>query len=448
MFPPTYYRNRLNNLPQIAVEAVDYNILTSAQGFKARLLELIEGATRRIYIVALYLESDEAGEQVLRALCQAKQRNPQLDIKVFVDFHRAQRGRIGESASQTNRDFYRRISAEYAEKIEILGIPVNGREVFGVLHLKGFVFDQTVLYSGASINDIYLHQDSRYRYDRYHEIRSPELSDSLVEFVTSYFCRSPAVQPLDGATVPPRKALRQEFRQFRRSMRKAAYRVTPVVKTNGVGLTPVCGIGARGNRLNQVIRDLVRSTEQELFVCTPYFNLPGVLARDIGQLLKRQVKVTIVVGDKTANDFYIPPDQRFSRIGALPYLYESNLRTFARKHSKAIDRGSLNLMIWKDGVNSYHLKGLYVDSRRAMVTGSNLNPRAWGLDLENGILVQDNSQLLYQQFHHEQSQILHHATRIASYQDLESMGDYPKDVQKLLGRIHRLRAHVLIKKII
>ena len=47
------------------------------------------------------------------------------------------------------------------------GVPINTREVFGVLHIKGFVFDDTVLYSGASINNVYLQQQDKYRYDRY-----------------------------------------------------------------------------------------------------------------------------------------------------------------------------------------------------------------------------------------------------------------------------------------
>ena len=43
------------------------------------------------------------------------------------------------------------------------GVPINTREVFGVLHIKGFVFDDTVLYSGASINNVYLQQQDKYR---------------------------------------------------------------------------------------------------------------------------------------------------------------------------------------------------------------------------------------------------------------------------------------------
>ncbi|WP_281648008.1 CDP-diacylglycerol--serine O-phosphatidyltransferase [Parendozoicomonas sp. Alg238-R29] len=448
MFAPAYYRERLNNLPQVAVAATDYRIITSTRGFKERLLELIRTATQRIYLTALYLEADDAGEEILRALFEARQANPALDIQIFVDFHRAQRGRIGEEAAQTNRDFYKRITAEYEYPIGIHGVPVKNREVFGVLHLKGFVFDDTILYSGASINDVYLHQDNRYRYDRYHEIHSPALSDSFVGFIDTYFCKHPAVQRLNFDGQFLRRKLKLSVRRFRKTMRNAVYNFTPQAGEGPVGLTPVCGIGPRGNRLNSMIRDLIRSAEKEVFICTPYFNLPRAVSKDINQLLKRGVKVTIVVGDKTANDFYIPPEESFSTIGGLPYLYEDSLRSFARKHQSDISSGLLNLMLWKDNDNSYHLKGLYVDDELAMITGSNLNPRAWGLDLENGILVQDREHKLRDAFQNEQERIFANATRIDNYRQIQKVSDYPDEVQRLIGRLRKMKAHVLLRKII
>ena len=60
----------------------------------------------------------------------------------------------------------------------IYGVPVNTREALGVLHLKGFVVDDTVIYSGASINDVYLHQHEKYRYDRYQLITNEALADT------------------------------------------------------------------------------------------------------------------------------------------------------------------------------------------------------------------------------------------------------------------------------
>ena len=448
MFVPSYYRDRLKSLPQVAVDASDYQIINTTSRFKSRLLELIQVACRRIYITTLYLEADNAGEEVLRALFEAKQANPELDIQIFVDFHRSQRGRIGEAAVSTNRDFYKRVSRDYQHSITIHGVPVKNREVFGVLHLKGFIFDDTLFYSGASLNDVYLHHANRYRFDRYHEIHSQTLSDSFVDFINRYFVNSAAVKPLNVDAVYDRKRMKPEIRRFRRIMRSATYSLNADYIGDKIGMSPVSGLGSRGNHLNTLIRNLVRSTEQELFVCTPYFNLPRSLARDINQLLRRNVKITIVIGDKTANDFYIAPDQPFSRIGALPYLYEHNLRAFARRHQKDIGSGLLNLMLWKDEDHSYHLKGLFADDNMALITGSNLNPRAWGLDLENGILIQDPQQLMQEDFRKEQNHILNKTTRIDSYRQLEKLSDYPEKVQKLLSRIHKLKAHMLIKKII
>ncbi len=63
--------------------------------------------------------------------------------------------------------------------------------------------------------------------------------------------------------------------------------------------------------------------ERKLTICTPYFNLPALLVRNIIQLLRSGKQVEIIVGDKTANDFYIPEDQPFKIIGALPICMKS-----------------------------------------------------------------------------------------------------------------------------
>ncbi len=196
------------------------------------------------------------------------------------------------------------------------------------------------------------------------------------------------------------------------------------------------------------MRDLIRSAEREIFICTPYFNPPRVLSRDIDGLLKRKVKVTIVVGDKTANDFYIPPSEPFKTVGALPYLYEINLRRFAGRYQHFIDNGQLNIMLWKHEQHSYHLKGIFVDDQLSLITGSNLNPRAWALDLENGMLLRDPHRLLCDRFLAEKENILQHTSRLAHFSELEQLQDYPEAVKRLLTRIQRFKAHILLKQIL
>ncbi|MFP1497656.1 hypothetical protein ACLB1Q_30540 [Escherichia coli] len=45
---------------------------------------------------------------------EAKRQRPELDVRVLVNWHRAQRGRIGAAASNTNADWYCRMAQENA----------------------------------------------------------------------------------------------------------------------------------------------------------------------------------------------------------------------------------------------------------------------------------------------------------------------------------------------
>ena len=77
-------------LAAIPLLSENITVLSGAKQYASALIRLIESAQSRIYITALYLQNDDAGQQILHALHQAKQKSPQLIIKVFVDFHRAQ----------------------------------------------------------------------------------------------------------------------------------------------------------------------------------------------------------------------------------------------------------------------------------------------------------------------------------------------------------------------
>lgn len=439
----------IEGLPKLPMACSNFEILATARDFKTKLLSLIESAQKRIYLSALYLENDEAGQEILQLIYQCKQKNPTLDVKIFVDFHRAQRGLIGKGQSQGNAKFYRDTQANYRHPIEIYGVPVKSREVLGVLHLKGFVFDDTVLFSGASINNIYLQQDERYRFDRYHVFEHKELADSMVEFMQNYFVRAEAVRSLTDEHVAPAKELKKSVVRLKRNLAVSSYQFKNApVAHDGVAVTPLVGLGFRGNNLNKTIRSMIRSCQQSLVMLTPYFNLPAVLARDVRRLLKRGRKITLVIGDKTANDFYIPPDEPFSRIGGLPYIYEMYLRRFVQSNQKFIKQGLLNIHLWKHENNSFHLKGLSCDDQYHLITGNNLNPRAWRLDLENGLLLHDHQQNLKSAFDQELAAILDNTLKIEHFKQIETMKEYPMPVRKLLRTIKGTKLDSVIKNII
>ncbi|RBW47158.1 CDP-diacylglycerol--serine O-phosphatidyltransferase [Psychromonas sp. B3M02] len=438
----------LKKLKKLPISADNVKCLLSTDAFKTELFAQINNATQRIYIAALYLEADEAGEQVLNALYKAKQNHPALDITVCIDFHRAQRGLIGAAkGGDTNTTWYQKMAEINGQGVKIVGLPVKRKELFGVQHLKGFIFDDLVFYSGASINNIYLHQQERYRFDRYWLIKDKALADTMVDYLKQVIVNSEAVVQLNSPYVPRFNELKKEHKNLSRNLKSSGYRFLPE-KTDGLAIRPLTGIGTKKNLLNKVIRGIFHSTEQELILFTPYFNLPTALSRDISTLLKRKVKITIVVGDKTANDFYIPEDKPFKTIAALPYLYEVNLRNFAKKHHTSILQGNLKLHLWKHDTNSFHLKGIYSDQRFSLLTGHNLNPRAWRLDLENGLLVDDPKKQLTEQLNSELENILTHTRLIESYQDIDDMVNYPDKVKQLISRLKRVKADRIIKGII
>lgn len=436
-------------LPTLALNPEQFETLHSASAFRARLIQAIREASQRIYLVALYLEDDEAGREIMTELYQAKQRNPELDINICVDWHRAQRGLIGAAPSSTNATMYQAFAEQYEHAISVYGVPVRGREVFGVLHLKGFVIDDQVIYSGASLNNVYLGYHERYRFDRYHVLHSRSLADSMVHFIREQMIEHPAVHDLANPDKPKTKAIKNDIRQLRATLAKAHYQFdSEPVSTDQVAVTPVVGVGKKRNRLNQGINHLLRMAKEELFICTPYFNFPRSVGKEIKKALKRGVKITIVVGDKTANDFYIPPEQPFRTIGGLPYLYERNLRLFAKANEAHIASRQLSLRVWKHDNNSFHLKGIWVDQRYMLLTGNNLNPRAWKLDLENALFIQDPQQHLLAQFTAEMENILEHTQLICTYKQLDNLDSYPAEVQKLIRKITRVHADRVLKQIL
>ena len=367
---------------------------------------------------------------------------------MLVDWHRAQRGRIGDAKGVTNADWYCEMASQNPDiAIPVYGIPVNTREALGVLHLKGFIIDDTLLYSGASLNDVYLHQHDKYRYDRYQLIRNPKLADAMFEWIDRNLKQAEAVHRLDQHERPKSPEIKNETRQFRQDLRGFDYHFTPDANNEELAVTPLVGLGKR-SLLNKTIYHLMPCTERKLTLCTPYFNLPAILVRNIIWLLRHGKEVEIIVGDKTANDFYIPEDQPFKIIGALPYLYEINLRRFLSRLQYYVGNGQLTVRLWKDGDNSYHLKGMWVDDEWMLITGNNLNPRAWRLDLENAVLIHDPLQQLADQRDRELALIRQHTSVVKHFRDLDSIADYPVKVRKLIRRLRRIRIDRLISRIL
>lgn len=436
----------LGTLLKTVISPSDIAVLLSPKDYFEQLLALIDEATTRIYFTVLYLENDEAGRLIIEHLIAAKQKNPQLEIKIFVDFHRARRVLNTQKYAKCNAAFYREIDVNYPDFIQIYGVAVKRRELFGVLHLKGIVIDDTLIYTGASINNVYLHYQERYRYDRYWIIKSAELCDSFVGYLNRTFVLNEGVYPFNRHPFALDNTFRRKIAAQYKRLTKERYQRDYKNENGRLTIAPLIGVGNRNNQLNKIIHQLMLQTKQHVVLYTPYFNLPGILKRDIALLLRSQTKIEIVVGDKRASDFFVPEEQPFTKIGLIPYLYEMNLLKFIKYHQQAIDTGLLSIRLWRHDAHSFHLKGLSVDNRYHLLTGNNLNPRAWRLDFENGLLIDDRDKQLLNRVEQEHQQIIKHAKIIKNWQQIETQSDYPGIVKKWLTRLRWSNLDKLLKQ--
>jgi CDP-diacylglycerol--serine O-phosphatidyltransferase len=430
----------------VTVSKNDIAVFLSPKSYRQQLLQLIAEAQSRIFITALYLQDDETGREILHALYQAKAERPQLDIKIFVDYHRAQRGLIGEKGSLGNRSLYLSLAEQYQQSIEIYGVAVKGKELLGVLHLKGMVFDNVLFYTGASINDVYLQKDTRYRLDRYYQISSEKLANSFCDYLQNIFVESALCPLLNQVSLPDKPQQKRNVARLKALLKKSYYPISEASEPSDITIQPLIGYGAHRNMLNNAIRKMVQRSQQQILIFTPYFNIPKALVRDIIKALKRGVKITLVIGDKTANDFYIANDAEFSTIGIVPYLYEVLLARFVKRWQKFIDSGLLDIRLWADQDNSFHLKGVIVDERYHLLTGSNLNPRAWSLDLENGLLVDDPHGYLLAPLAEEKEVIFKNTRKVSHYGQLPNLKSYPEKPRKLLKKIQLTQIDRILKR--
>jgi phosphatidylserine/phosphatidylglycerophosphate/cardiolipin synthase-like enzyme len=172
------------------------------------------------------------------------------------------------------------MAERFGPGVTVYGVPVQRREFMGVLHLKGLVIDDHVLYSGASLNDVYLQRHGRYRLDRYHLIRRRGAG------------RQPGgaarhdLHPQSGGASARQRTGPKTANCAPPSRSSGACSPRPAITFRGrpdppgeVGITPLLGLGVRDNELNAAILQLIRQVKKQLVLFTPYFNLPGPIRR-------------------------------------------------------------------------------------------------------------------------------------------------------------------------
>ncbi|XP_059470727.1 CDP-diacylglycerol--glycerol-3-phosphate 3-phosphatidyltransferase, mitochondrial [Neocloeon triangulifer] len=166
--------------PRFSLSGSQVRVLRSPAEFYETLIERCQGAVHRVTLASLYLGTGPLATQLASTLDSRLTELPTLRLRVLLDFSRASRGEVN------SRTLLLPLTAKGGKVAlyhspELRGIvrkllPQRWNEVVGLQHMKIYLFDNSVIVSGANLSDDYFTN----RQDRYVLINDcPALSDFL-----------------------------------------------------------------------------------------------------------------------------------------------------------------------------------------------------------------------------------------------------------------------------
>ncbi|XP_035814049.1 CDP-diacylglycerol--glycerol-3-phosphate 3-phosphatidyltransferase, mitochondrial isoform X2 [Amphiprion ocellaris] len=222
----SHFRWMAEHVPAFRVPGAHVHILTSPDQFYQTMKARIRTAQRRVVMASLYLGTGQLEQELVDCMEEALQRSqessrsPDLKVSVLLDYTRGSRGQVNSRTmllpllqrftSQMRVSLYH--TPDLRGLLRLL-VPQRFNETIGVQHIKVYLFDDSIIISGANLSDSYFTN----RQDRYVLLENcREVADFFSELVEAVGDVSLQLQPDDSVSmlegmVHPYKGNRQDF---------------------------------------------------------------------------------------------------------------------------------------------------------------------------------------------------------------------------------------------
>ena len=440
------YRFSAGRAPLFRVRASDISILSTPDEFYSKLLELAESAQRRVSLASLYLgtaKQERALVTLLKDRCDAQSQRDdtslpgrssqsKMVVNIILDRNRGTRPDItyhddedgnrvktvGESSASILKNAVEN-SAPGTFNLGLFDMPIKEDDTFTrfalprlgarynellhTFHLKAYVFDDTVIMSGANLSKDYFTN----RQDRYWVFKSAELADfyhdllqALYDASHKYDCGArTASEPFlpfshyedlrlrINNLMRPDDTVEQSFIDGDNSDEWAFVR--PSIQCSSLGFRDdekmtlamfdqldnfTNGLRARGSHIGkqQESSDGFKGDVfQTAWLSTGYLNLHEAYSSRL--LAMNTLPFRVLAAAPSANGFFTAR----GIAGALPMAYSLFQKRLHRDATKremySIDR--LHLLEYEREGWTYHAKGLWFLEERKVDTCSGSNPR-------------------------------------------------------------------------
>ncbi|XP_040922811.1 CDP-diacylglycerol--glycerol-3-phosphate 3-phosphatidyltransferase, mitochondrial [Toxotes jaculatrix] len=444
----THFRWMAEHVPAFRVPGTHIHILTSPDQFYQAMKVRIKTAKRRVVMASLYLGTGQLEQELVDCMEEALQRSqdrgcsPDLKVSILLDYTRGSRGQVNSRTmllpllqrftSQMRVSLYH--TPDLRGLLRLL-VPQRFNETIGVQHIKVYLFDDSIIISGANLSDSYFTN----RQDRYVLLENcREVADFFSELVEAVGDVSLQLQPDDSVTmlegmVHPYKGNRQDFSAVARK------RIMEVVNTAHVrqqllnrsedsedeGMSegeedtwvfPLVQMKPLGIQVDeQVTQRLLTDAgpDSTVFLTSGYFNLTRAYMRLV---LGAGASYRILTASPEVNGFFGAKGVA----GAIPAAYIHIARQFYNRVCQLGQQERVHLHEYHRPQWTFHAKGLWYylqgqDRPCLTLIGSpNFGYRSVHRDLEAQIAIVTENEELQNQLQEEQETLYRRSTEVDS----------------------------------
>ncbi|PAA86461.1 hypothetical protein BOX15_Mlig002985g1, partial [Macrostomum lignano] len=386
-----------NLLPAFRVKAANISILHEPLQFYNALIRGIAGARRRIVLASLYLGCGAHERRLVQSMVSALDaagsptRQRPLRVRVLLDAARGTRGSPLNSSTAMLRPLCAaaerrchgnvwsnradvRVSFYRCPSLLAALLPERINEVVGLQHMKIYLFDDSVILSGANLSRDYFTD----RQDRYLLIRdAPRLCDFLEKLVD---CVSDASEQLgsDGCLSQPARPpgqwlgdrVNRLIAEFATSQDCSGESDSTVYAMVQMGPMGVCDDAYATQRLLHQLPQLRQAGQHQLHLASGYFNLTDDFTE---ALLTAPQQLRVLCASPAANSFYKSTGPSYFIPAAYSQLERQFLAAAAKLRRPAAEAAQPSLLAeyarpgW-----TFHAKGLWLGDRAGQRVGLTL----------------------------------------------------------------------------
>ncbi|KAH6942090.1 hypothetical protein HPB50_000665 [Hyalomma asiaticum] len=377
--------------PGFTISGDNVTVLHEPSQFYEQLKKLTASASKRIVLASLYLGNGELEKDLASILKTfnliATRRN--VEIRVLLDYTRGSRGEInsrtllmpllqefgapststGDHSEHVEPSSQVQVALYHSPRLRGLIrwlLPARWNETLGLSHLKVYLFDDTLILSGANLSDQYF----RNRQDRYVVFRDcPHLSDYFSRVVQTVSSFSLQLQGDDTVSVHPSFNIHPFQGDQQEFVSAANQRLSNLIKPNrdmapeqsrggasaDTWVFPLLQMAPLGITQDQEVTERLLAhapAQSTLRLATGYFNLTERYSDII--LNNQSSRFDLLVASPKVNGFY--GAEGIS--GVIPTVYTLLLRQFFQRIGPS--HGHVKVGEYERPQWTFHGKGLWL----------------------------------------------------------------------------------------